>query len=581
MHPVLLEAVRLLRDRSVRLGLALFAAGAFVVLVTLGDPGRFMILESIVLAATFPLWRARPLAAVALGALAIGGAVVRGATAPGDLVDIAPLCAIALPILGGSLSASRVVRSAAACLALVTVFAAALWCASGVGGLPFGRVALLWSSAVVVVGPVVVGLVWRREEMRSRILTAARSHLPGILAARARSSVLIGAAVGAYLVCVAVGVNSGGPLVVLTVLPIAAALLWTSARPEIALALTAVGLLTMGVTVGLQGAISAGDALALVVVAVSLFLISLHADSRYRRRAAGLAAAASLGAALVTGSFGIGLGLLALAVLPIGGAWVWRQSNAAHTLRTRLSEAQRREKRAERDVVLEQERTRLAREVHDVVAHSLAVVLVQADGARYAAEADPATVGPALEAIGDTARNALGQVRTLLHELRSAGPDGPVDFPDPDSMDPARLLDGVRDLGVQVAVTTYGTERDLDGPTRLAVYRVVQEALTNALRHGNTNEPVEVDFDWSDDAVAVVVTNAVPDSYRRAEDGYGHGVAGMRERVALQGGTLSADLGSTGLFRVRAHLPIRAEAEQPAAATTTAVDDFVALLARA
>jgi signal transduction histidine kinase len=225
----------------------------------------------------------------------------------------------------------------------------------------------------------------------------------------------------------------------------------------------------------------------------------------------------------------------------------------------RMHDLTEREHLVERDVVIEQERNRVARDVHDVVAHSLAVVIAQADGARYAAEKDPATVSPALDAIAETARVALGEVRTLLHELRHTQSA----TPSPGTGDLDTLIEGFRVLGLTVDVAHYGHQRALGDATQLAVYRVVQESLTNALRHGDTAQPVSVDFDWGDHALAVVITNALQGDGVPQVDGPGHGIPGMRERAALAGGDFTVGVGTRGMFRVRASLPASTSPDAP------------------
>jgi len=136
---------------------------------------------------------------------------------------------------------------------------------------------------------------------------------------------------------------------------------------------------------------------------------------------------------------------------------------------------------AEREVVIEQERTRIARDMHDVVAHSLAVVIAQADGARYARVNDPDAVDEALTTISSTAREALGDVRILLGQLRHNQDAGPQ--PVLDDLD--RLLDQMRGSGLTIRLDEAGEQRTLGTGQQLAVYRIVQESRTNALRHGD------------------------------------------------------------------------------------------------
>jgi len=211
---------------------------------------------------------------------------------------------------------------------------------------------------------------------------------------------------------------------------------------------------------------------------------------------------------------------------------------------------------AEQQRALEQERNRVARDVHDIVAHSLAVVISQADGARYAAASAPPEVVESLEAIAATARGALTDVRVLLGELRHHQEPGPQ----PGIGDLRALVDGFRESGLEVRESVVGDPAPLGDAAGLAVYRIVQESLTNALRHGARGTPVELELDWGGASLAVTVANEVPAESWTAREG--HGLPGMRERAALAGGELTAGLGADRRFRVRAHLPI----ERPALA---------------
>jgi signal transduction histidine kinase len=201
---------------------------------------------------------------------------------------------------------------------------------------------------------------------------------------------------------------------------------------------------------------------------------------------------------------------------------------------------------AERSVVVEQERNRLARDMHDVVAHSLAVVIAQADGARYTK--DPIASADALATISATAREALTDVRLLLGQLRHSQEAGPQ----PRVADLDRLIDQVRDAGLTVTIDELGTRPELHASEALAVYRILQEALTNALRHGDTAKPVEIRLDWAADAVELEISNALREPTVREP---GHGLTGMQERAVLVGGEFSAGA-EHDRFVVRATLPI-------------------------
>ncbi len=195
------------------------------------------------------------------------------------------------------------------------------------------------------------------------------------------------------------------------------------------------------------------------------------------------------------------------------------------------------------------ERLRLAREMHDVVAHHLSVIVVQAEAAQEVLGSRPDRAGAAMETVAETARTALGELRRVLGGLRSEAALAPQ--PDLASVDD--LVASVRQAGLTVDVRTEGAARPVGGVVGLAAYRVVQEALTNVLRHAAARR-AEVALAYGDDALVVTVS----DDGRGPSggDGGGHGLAGMRERVAVLGGSLDAGPGAGGGFAVRARLPL-------------------------
>ncbi|MDY0910292.1 histidine kinase [Microbacterium sp. CFBP9034] len=196
------------------------------------------------------------------------------------------------------------------------------------------------------------------------------------------------------------------------------------------------------------------------------------------------------------------------------------------------------QERAEAEAVVEQERVRIARDMHDVVAHSLAVVIAQADGARYAAAVDPSAATTALETISSTARSALGDVRLLLTQLRHSQGDGPQ----PTLADLESLYAQVRTAGVTLRVEVAPMPpAEPPGAVQLALYRVLQEALTNALRHGVAGGPVSVRLAWLPDRVEIEVRNPLGSERRHEPSGTGHGLIGMRERAQLAGGRIAAE----------------------------------------
>ncbi len=216
------------------------------------------------------------------------------------------------------------------------------------------------------------------------------------------------------------------------------------------------------------------------------------------------------------------------------------------------------------------ERTRIAREMHDIVAHSLSVVVAQADGGRYAAAADPDAATRALGTIAETGRAALADMRRLLGVLREPGgtPDGSGGgagagsssgaapyTPQPAEQDLETLVEQVRASGVHASVVRMGTSRPLPPGTGLAVYRICQEALTNVLKHAGPGPQVTVLVQWLPAALVLQISDdgrgAAADS-----DGAGHGLLGMRERAAMFGGTVSSGPRPGGGFRVRAEIPL-------------------------
>lgn len=200
----------------------------------------------------------------------------------------------------------------------------------------------------------------------------------------------------------------------------------------------------------------------------------------------------------------------------------------------------------------EEERTAIARDMHDVVAHSLAVVVAQANGARYTADVERKDA--TLATIADTAKSALTDVRGLLHQLRHSqaadASTGLCDVPE--------LVERMRMAGLQVLLSMPASEVRAARTTQLAAYRIVQESLTNAMRHGNVEQPVHVRLVTEAGRLLVDVHNR-PRSYGGApRDLGGHGLTGMRERAVLAGGSAWIGL-DEGWFRVRAEMPLEVQ----------------------
>jgi signal transduction histidine kinase len=209
------------------------------------------------------------------------------------------------------------------------------------------------------------------------------------------------------------------------------------------------------------------------------------------------------------------------------------------------------------------ERARIARDLHDVVAHSLSVIVVQADGAAAAAERRPEAAAAALRTIGDTGREALTQMRRLLGVLRE-GRDGvgAPRAPQPGAAQLEELVGQVARAGLPVRLTVQGSERSLASAVDITLYRVAQEALTNVLKHADAVSRVDVVVRYLDEAVELRVHDDGRD--RRTAGDSGHGLMGMRERVDLHGGTLVTGPAAGGGFAVRAVIPTAERIGAPA-----------------
>ncbi|WP_433227900.1 sensor histidine kinase [Actinomadura formosensis] len=233
------------------------------------------------------------------------------------------------------------------------------------------------------------------------------------------------------------------------------------------------------------------------------------------------------------------------------------------TRRAYLRSVEERAERLERErdnevkVAMAAERARIARELHDVVAHNVSVIVVQADGASYAIDTDVGRARQALDTISSTGRLALAEMRRLLGVLREDDDAGAF-APQPGVAELADLVEQVRASGLAVTYEVDGVPAAMSQGRQLTVFRIVQEALTNALKHAGPRVNVSVRLRYADDALEI----RVEDDGRGAaafDDGRGHGLAGMRERVAVYGGGVRAAPRPGGGFEVVATLPVREE----------------------
>jgi len=250
----------------------------------------------------------------------------------------------------------------------------------------------------------------------------------------------------------------------------------------------------------------------------------------------------------------VAVGVLVVAAWALGDLRRARlQQVAGLEERARLLELEREQ---EMQLAASAERARIAREMHDVVAHSLSVVIAQADGGRYAGQADPAAAASALEQISATGRQALAEMRKLLGVLREG--DGQEFAPQPDVAAIDQLVTDVRSSGLDVALVVEGGPQPMPAGPQLAAYRIVQESLTNVLKHAGPAGRAEVRLRWGRDALELSVTDDGRGAAAVVEtDGQGQGLLGMRERAQLHGGRLTAAPRAGGGFGVEAVLPYR------------------------
>jgi signal transduction histidine kinase len=220
------------------------------------------------------------------------------------------------------------------------------------------------------------------------------------------------------------------------------------------------------------------------------------------------------------------------------------------------------ERDAQAQVAAAAERARIARELHDVIAHNVSVMVVQADGASYALQAEPERARQALAAISRTGRQALSEMRRLLGVLR-AGDERAALAPLPGLAQLRELLDEARAAGMSVSLTTEGPARPLDEGAELAAYRAVQESLTNTRKHGGLAVAAAVTLRYEQDGLLVQVTDDGRGAAAVTGDSAGHGLTGMRERIAMYGGTVQAGPLSGGGYQVSARLPFAGPMPQP------------------
>ncbi|MEU2726945.1 sensor histidine kinase [Streptomyces griseoviridis] len=261
------------------------------------------------------------------------------------------------------------------------------------------------------------------------------------------------------------------------------------------------------------------------------------------------------------------IAIMVFQTVPFALAWVLGDS--IRTRRAYFAQLEERAARLEKEreaqakVAVAAERARIARELHDVVAHNVSVMVVQADGAAYVLDAAPDQAKKALETISSTGRQALAEMRRLLGVLRTGEHQEAGEYvPQPDVEQMGDLIEQCRTSGLPVDFKVEGTPRPLPSGVELTAYRIVQEALTNTRKHGGPNTGASVRLVYFDDGLGLLVEDdgkgAPHELYEEGgPDGQGHGLIGMRERVGMVGGTLDAGPRPGGGFRISALLPLK------------------------
>jgi len=293
-------------------------------------------------------------------------------------------------------------------------------------------------------------------------------------------------------------------------------------------------------------------------------LVAAYASGAYTTRRDGRIAAAIIGAMVLIMAVSIGEDVVGDAVF-IGGILfaVWgaatvvrSRQELAEALAARTVELEH-EREENAKLAVAEERARIARELHDVVAHNISIMVVQAGAERHAIGGERPNTSEVLATIEDTGRAAMAEMRRLLGMLRRSDDELAL-APQPSLRHLGDLVEQVREAGMPVELQIEGEPRAIAPGIDLSAYRIVQEALTNALKHAGPAR-ARVTVRYGDDEVDIEITDDGTGGAMEAPAG-GHGLLGMRERVALFGGDLAAGRRRGGGYSVRAKLPLARDA---------------------
>jgi signal transduction histidine kinase len=246
------------------------------------------------------------------------------------------------------------------------------------------------------------------------------------------------------------------------------------------------------------------------------------------------------------------LNTLIVVVAPIAVGRFVRQQRDQNARLRELTLHLEHERERSNDLAVAEERARIARELHDVVAHGLSVIAIQADAAEAALDADPSKARKPVAEIKQAARSSLAEMRGLLGLLREEG-DGENRAPLPGIAQLPELIERSRAGGLEIRLDVSGTPREVPQGIDLAAYRIIQESLTNVRKHAHS-APTSVALNWGDDRLKLSVRDSGPGP--GAADENGHGLIGMRERARAHGGTIATGAADEGGFEVVATLPL-------------------------
>ncbi|HYT25859.1 MAG TPA: histidine kinase, partial [Actinomycetota bacterium] len=337
------------------------------------------------------------------------------------------------------------------------------------------------------------------------------------------------------------------------------ALIGCSTLPLIAWRRYPLGLfaVTASASVALAGLRYPVDLILGPTVALYLLVASRGRETPWTRRVT--AAVVGLFVAYLAATAAAHAGFPGIELLHTGLAWAvaWFAGERTRLRREQVNELNQRALRAERDAERErrlavaEERARIARDLHDSAGHAISLIAVRAGAARLRHRQEPDRSLLALQAVEDLARHTADEIDQIVTTLREANPaGGPVEAP-PGLASLDTLIAHHTAAGLDLTVDTVGEPRPLGGAADQAAYRILQQALSNAARHGAGSARIQLAY--ADTAVALTVTNPVsPDAAPRP--GGGHGLIGMRERASLLGGSLDIER-ANGTFRVRALIP--------------------------